>query len=222
MCNGLVERYNKKIKEILRSLIKDDPQTWDDFIDCAMLSLQASKSRTTRHTPAEIIYGNNIVLPIDLVFSNHAKICQSDEHEYVTLLRKKLDQAYKLVNENSEPNRKEMKSYYDKNATTKFYNIGDYVLINKVVRGKLDPLFDGPFKIIAKNHPVYDVENIYNQNERIRAHFNRFVPCASPESRSMQGDVPPAQPTVRRSQRIAAQNTIPDYSSAVLGEGEDM
>ncbi|KII67754.1 hypothetical protein RF11_12610 [Thelohanellus kitauei] len=139
--------------EILRSLIKDDPQTRDDFIDNAILSLRA------------------------------------------------------------KPSRKEMKSYYDRNAKRKFYNIGDYVLINIVARGKLDPLFDGPFKNIEKNHPlVYDVEHIYIQNERITAHFNKFVPCASPESRSMQDDVSPARPTRRRSQRITAQNNIPDYS----------
>ncbi|KII65099.1 hypothetical protein RF11_15919 [Thelohanellus kitauei] len=31
MRNGLLERYNKKIKKMFRSLIKDDPQTWDDL-----------------------------------------------------------------------------------------------------------------------------------------------------------------------------------------------
>ncbi|KII67036.1 Retrovirus-related Pol polyprotein [Thelohanellus kitauei] len=180
MGNGLVERYNRKIKEIIRACVDNNPTSWDEYIDCAAFTLRATTSRATCHSPAEMVFGSNIRLPVDIIFSQHLKPVNLTDSQHVMQLRKTLKATHDNADKNIEKYQQYVKKNYDKKCTDKFYDVGDHVMVSKIVRRKLEPLYERPYVVTKKKHPVYELKTIYHPEVNQKCHFNRLIPCNRP------------------------------------------
>ncbi|KAG2190956.1 hypothetical protein INT47_003914 [Mucor saturninus] len=63
--NGLCERTNQSLVQILAKLIRDADAKdhWEDYINPALLALRTSTSHTTGHSPSELLYGYTMRTP---------------------------------------------------------------------------------------------------------------------------------------------------------------
>ena len=57
---GLVERLNKTIIEILKRYISEAHDTWDESVDMATYAYNTSIQRTTGMTPYEVMFGRKV------------------------------------------------------------------------------------------------------------------------------------------------------------------
>ena len=59
--NGMVERFHRRLKEAIRAL--PNPASWSDALPIVLLTLRATEKEDVRHTPAELVYGEDLRLP---------------------------------------------------------------------------------------------------------------------------------------------------------------
>ena len=53
--NGMVERFNRELKDYMRSIVSADTKDWEDFIPTLMLAKNCSYNRHIKTTPFEIV-----------------------------------------------------------------------------------------------------------------------------------------------------------------------
>ena len=63
--NGEVESMNKVIKEILTKIVKSHRKDWAERIPEALWAYRTTWRNTTDFSPYELVYGNNVVFPIE-------------------------------------------------------------------------------------------------------------------------------------------------------------
>jgi len=62
---------------------------WDRWIDLYLLALRSARHETTKISPAEMCFGRELKLPLDLLRGISPQKFELEENNYVTQLRKK-------------------------------------------------------------------------------------------------------------------------------------
>ena len=65
--NGLVERLHRRLKESLMAICGDDRHSWFSRLPMALLSLRTTLKPDIKASPAELVYGEGLAVPGDLL-----------------------------------------------------------------------------------------------------------------------------------------------------------
>ena len=65
-CNGLNERFNGELVQILTKVIEDHGKNWDLEVASALWAYQTSMKTSTCFTPFCLVYGKEALLPIEV------------------------------------------------------------------------------------------------------------------------------------------------------------
>ena len=165
--NGLDERYNQTLQNMLVKYTHQQKAVWDDFLDTCVYAYNTSVHETTGFTPFELMFGRRAVLPIDLeIEKRDPKDVLGQQEQYnpegnvsitaierITQHRQQLLQAAKT---NIKKQQEKQKELYDrKHARLNAFVVGKKVLKKDFTRkkrrgGKMDHRYQGPY-IIAQN-----------------------------------------------------------------------
>ena len=125
--DGMVERANRSIQNMMSSYISDKQDDWDEHLPLLMLAYRSSVHESTGVSPALMMFGRELTLPVDMTLGRpirEDRLCAT-EHAYQ--LEEKLldihDFARKHLNISSES----MKRRYDIKAHKVSYKVGDAV-----------------------------------------------------------------------------------------------
>ena len=69
--NGLVERYNQTIQNMIRKFIGEKKESWDIFLDTCTFAYNTSLQKSTNYTPFEVMFGQQAILPVDFDDGKH-------------------------------------------------------------------------------------------------------------------------------------------------------
>jgi hypothetical protein len=95
-------------------------------------------------------------------------------------LKYRLQTSHAIAREKISVKKTQNKKYYDSYTRAYAFNVGDWVLLKKMVReNKLSALYEGPFKIIAINSDVNCT--IKRRKREVRVHFNLLIPYGNRE-----------------------------------------
>ena len=169
-CNGLTERFNATMCQMLSMYIDTDQENWDIFLPMVLFAYRTSTQKTTRETPFRLMYGRDARLPSDLEK-------WSPQAHFVG----QLDQAWKLANQSiikqAEKSQRWLKS---KVKETKPFEVDDRVRLHcpatKIgLKRKLrSDLWQGPFVIEKVRYPnVTIADKTYHMNRIKRAEPTR-------------------------------------------------
>ncbi|KRY30832.1 Gag-Pol polyprotein, partial [Trichinella britovi] len=64
--DGLVERMNRTLLDMLAKASIDHPEDWDVYLDRTLLAYRTSVHCTTGATPSRVLFGRELRLPVDL------------------------------------------------------------------------------------------------------------------------------------------------------------
>jgi hypothetical protein len=64
--NGQAEASNKALIKIKKKRIKDNPRRWHEKLSEALWAHRTSRHRATKVTPFELVYGQEVVLPMEI------------------------------------------------------------------------------------------------------------------------------------------------------------
>ena len=117
---------------------------------------------TTKCTPAELMFGQNIRLPMDLLFSHPEEEEEKSTMEYVAYLQECIDKVHRYARANIRVASDRMKEYYDVKADHHAFSRGDWVWLYNPTRKKgisLSRPWKGPYLVIEKlNDVVYSIQ----------------------------------------------------------------
>jgi transposase InsO family protein len=64
--NGQAESSNKTLVKLIKKKIEDNPRRWHEILSEALWAHRISRHGATKVTPFELVYGQEVVLPVEV------------------------------------------------------------------------------------------------------------------------------------------------------------
>ena len=68
--NGLDERWNQTLKQMIVKFTNSRKDQWDEFLDTSVFAYNSAKHESTQYSPFELMFGRKAVIPVDLDFES--------------------------------------------------------------------------------------------------------------------------------------------------------
>ncbi|KRZ50437.1 Retrovirus-related Pol polyprotein from transposon [Trichinella nativa] len=163
--DGLVERMNRTLIDMLAKVSIDQPEDWDVHLDRVLLAYRSSVHHTTGATPCRIIFGRELRLPVDVVYGLPQGMQAETTEVYVQRLRQELEQVFDTVRAKAKLEQRRQKLWRDKKARGHAYEPGDQVWFQVPVKTKLGAHWEGPYLVQKKlDWNTYRVRKIRGGN----------------------------------------------------------
>ena len=208
--DGLVERFNRTLINMLAATVQDHPTQWESHLKKMCMAYNTSVHPSTGFSPFYLMFGRDAKLPVDIVYGDVPEECLP-QHEYARRLKDTLQKAFDVARRNLNTNTERMKDFYDQKIHGKPYDPGDLVWLHNpaVPKGKSRKLhspWSGPYKVVKRlSTAVYRIQDQrgggFRRKRRLIVHFDRLKPC--PKGIRFDGvdssDVNPQEPDLEPS-----------------------
>jgi transposase InsO family protein len=157
--NGQVERVNQTLKNLLKCICTDTGRDWADARPWAAAAYRASQQKSTRFTPNRMVFGREVALPLDTLYTpaNEVPSCTS---AYVQWLQGTLRYVHATARRYLDAKLRGQKQYFDSRVNRREFSIGDQVLWPH--HTKLKNVWQGPYLVVEKavewNHYTVECE----------------------------------------------------------------
>ena len=112
--DGMVERYNRTLENQLATFVQDHQKDWDLHLPLLLMSYRSAVHETTKLTPAMLMFGRELRVPIDLLLGRpHADIEELTYLEYAERLRASIATVYDFARDHQQAGSQRMKRRYD-------------------------------------------------------------------------------------------------------------
>lgn len=151
--DGLVERFNRTLKDGSATYVHDDPLTWDEYLPFVTYAYNTAKHASTGYSPFELLYGRTPDVPVGAdLKALKPKIYESER--WLIYLNQHLPALHADALSKIGKAQAKQEKFYDPAGTVKYvYQVGDLVK-----RRNLEKLtfpkqrWSGPWIILAKNN----------------------------------------------------------------------
>ena len=65
-CNGLVEKFNDTLKNMLKNLCAEKPKQWNRYIDPLLFAYREAPQDSLGFSPFELLYGRTLRGPLSI------------------------------------------------------------------------------------------------------------------------------------------------------------
>nr|KAG5686712.1 hypothetical protein BaRGS_020238 [Batillaria attramentaria] len=97
MGNGMTERFNRTLLGMLGTLEADKKTQWHKYVAPLVHAYNCTKHEGTGYAPYFLMFGRHPRLPVDLVFGLNRNDDAKDHTTYVTELKRRLQESYKMA-----------------------------------------------------------------------------------------------------------------------------
>jgi hypothetical protein len=184
--NGMVERVNGLLSEMLSKFCAGSKELWDRFLQSAVYNLNARNHTVTGYSPFFLLYGFNPRLLGDTSPPILFDFQSNDERvSYTTRELSLLGHARAAAFIRSQTQQKKMAEKHDESSkvTNQGFEVGEFVkrIVNRLPsqfrKGKLDQVWEGPFIIDRVGpHDSYYLRRPDGQVEEHPVNFNHLEP----------------------------------------------
>ena len=188
MGNGMVERFNQTLLNMLGTLDNHKKEDWKSYVAPLVHSYNATKHPSTGYSPYFLMFGRHPRLATDAylgISSPEENAIVSQDH-YATKLKKRLQFAYKVASQEAEKAAERNKLNYDLKVREATLDIGDRVLVRQVAfkgRHKIsDKWVKDPYVVIdipIAGVPVFKVQKESDISDVKTLHRNLLLPFSA-------------------------------------------
>jgi hypothetical protein len=188
--DGMVERLNRTLKDMLAKTVNDRHDDWDVWISQVLLAYRTTTHMSTGFTPHYMMFGREARMPVDVIAPDPPGEKDLSRQQYVRESKERFQKSYEMARETTGKSTQRYKEYYDAKANGKPFEIGDRVWLHVpyVKKGKslkLSRPWTGPYVVMKKlSDLVYRIQMENNKKKRVVVHFNRLKKCCSPKQQS--------------------------------------
>ncbi|UYV79051.1 K02A2.6-like [Cordylochernes scorpioides] len=185
--NGLTERLNRTISDMLSMYMDLDQKNWDEMLPFITFAYNTAKQESTGFTPFFLIHGREAETTLDTIFPYSSS---PEGEEFIQNLGTRAEEARQIARHHIFKAQETNKTNYDARHTGKIYEPGDLVWIFIPIRRvgfseKLLRRYFGPFRVTKKISDVtYEVEAVCEQGRRQKkrdtVHIFRMKPYYDP------------------------------------------
>ncbi|KAL0169058.1 hypothetical protein M9458_037280, partial [Cirrhinus mrigala] len=155
--DGLVERFNQTLKQMLRRVAAEDKTDWDLMIPYVMFGIREVPQASTGFTPFELLFGRQPRGLLDV--AREAWEQQPAPHrtvvEHVRQMRERIDRIMPLVREHLSKAQQAQQCHYNRAAQPREFQPGDRVMVLIPTSAcKFLASWQGPYTVIEKIGPV--------------------------------------------------------------------
>ena len=174
--DGLVERFNKTLKTMVRKMAISEGRDWDTLLPYVLFAYREVPQASTGFSPFELLYGREVRGPLDVLRETWEEPTSGGENviSYVLSMREKLATMSAIARENMERAQATQKTWYDRTARTRGFKPGDRVLVLlPTSTHKLRAQWQGPYRVVSKLGEANYVVDMDNKRKRQRTfHVN--------------------------------------------------
>ena len=180
--NAITERENKVIVDMLSHYVKAKQTDWDQHLPIVMLAYRSSVHRMLGESPAAMMYGHELRLPIDALVGpppevGHEVTATSD---YVQNLADSLQTAHACARDRLESHYRYEKKQYDRKIQEQHFAVGQAVWLRNFPKTttksrKLMKPYSGPHIVIAIVNAVTYKIKLSRSVEKV-VHGDRLKP----------------------------------------------
>ena len=157
--DGMVERANRSIQNMISSYISDSQDDWDEHIPLLMMAYRSSIHESTGVSPAMMMFGRELTLPVDMTLGRpirDERLCATD-HAYQ--LEQRLLDIHDFARNHLNISSESMKKRYDVRMHKNPYKIRDAVWYYNPKRKvgfnpKLQRPWKGPMIVVDRLNEV--------------------------------------------------------------------
>ena len=232
MGNGMTERFNRTLLNMLGCLTNDQKADWKKYVSSVVHAYNSTKHESTGFSPFFLMFGRHPRLPIDVAMG--VELQEDLEIDFTKNLKDRLDFAYKLATDKAQKSASRYKSHYDKRVRGSTISVGDRVLVRNVsIRGKhkLANIWEDPVYVVLEQPnleiPVFVVLREDKKGVKRTLHRNLLLPVnfLPLPARTNGADKGPAQPKPTPRTSLApvpkASSVSSDQSGSESDSGSD-
>ncbi|XP_043981200.1 uncharacterized protein LOC122835850 [Gambusia affinis] len=176
--DGLTERFNQTLKQMLRKFVDETGSDWDQWLPYLLFAYREVPQASTGFSPFELLYGHEVRGPLTLLKETWAG---EEEGEgpvnvisYVMQMRERLQKMTALAQQHMAEAQKYQKVWYDKSARQRTFVPGQKVLVMlPSSESKLLAKWQGPFEVTKQLGPTtYQVAKMGQPHSTKVLHVN--------------------------------------------------
>ena len=179
--NGVVERFNRTLLNMLSTFCNQNQRDWDLYIPQLLMAYRSTKNGSTNHTPNQMVLGRNIVMPLEAISPNLTPNTEPEDTSlFVSNLQERLDKVHVAARKSLKREAGYRKRRYDLHAKKRKFTEGDLVWVHDTapkpgISQKLAPHWKGPFLVTKRiDDLIYMVQKRANQAPKAH-HIDRLM-----------------------------------------------
>ena len=176
MGNGMTERFNKTLLNMLGTLNEKQKSDWKAHVSTLTHAYNAAVHESTGFSPFFLMFGRHPRLSIDAVLGLGSSEERKSHFDYVDKLKVHLAEAYKKAIEETKHKGQKYKKYYDQDVRHSHLQIGDRIQ----GKHKLADLWESDIYVIKDKPmpdvPVYIVQKENSPSKPRTLHRNLLLP----------------------------------------------
>ncbi len=175
--DGLVERFNQTLKQMLRRVAAEDKRDWDRMLPYVLFGIREVPQASTGFTPFELIFGRQPRGLLDVAneaWEQQQPAPQRSLIKHVTEMRQRIDRVMPLVREHLAKAQQAQQRHYDRAAQPREFQTGDRVMVLVPTAAcKFLATWKGPYTVVERIGPVtYRVRQPGRRNPEQLYHIN--------------------------------------------------
>ena len=151
--NGLVERFNATLCDMLRAYSVDTGQLWDETMNAVLFAYRTSFHFGTNTSPDLLVYGQSLRVPLDVELHHYLRErdLSPTDPSFIFSHAQALARAREQARLYMDRYKAKYEAQYNSRRRTVTFNVGDLVWMQTPQRNnKLSPKWSGPFRIYGR------------------------------------------------------------------------
>ena len=182
--NGKVERFNRTLLHMLRTLPESQKHKWKDSLDKVVHAYNSSRNDATGLSPFYLLFGRLPRLPVDQMFGRSREDTRMNHTEYTEKWKVAMKDAYEMARQNISKSSEDGKKQFDRKVRFSSLQPGDRVLVRNLSErggpGKLRSHWKQEVHLIVEQKgdlPVFEVTPEGRKGKSRILHGNLLLSC---------------------------------------------
>lgn len=163
--NGQVERFNRTLMQMLKTLTEKDKLSWKDSLNKLIFAYNCTHTEVTGFSPFYLLYGRSPRLPIVLHFNLPDEPGSCSQRENVQKWKQGMQEAYDIARENAHRSAQKNKRMYDYKVRSSVLHPGDRVLVRNMtprggpgkLRNHWEDIIHTVVRQVGEDIPIYEL-----------------------------------------------------------------
>lgn len=126
---GALERFHQTLKNMLCAYCMEHGRDWDEEVHLVLFAAREAVQESLGFSPFELLFGQTVCGPLKVLKEAWlGEDCSVNLLDYVSSLRQRILDAFDITRKNLKDSQTRMKTWYDKKAKQRRFNVGEKVL----------------------------------------------------------------------------------------------